>query len=49
MENYIAVSYNGKIDEFKAGSDELAKDYMHRRHGLYWHHHYKLYKGAAVE
>lgn len=49
MNNYIAVSHNGNIDEFTAENDMCAKDYLHRRYGLFWHHHYKLFKGEAVE
>jgi hypothetical protein len=49
MINYIAVSQNGNVEEFKADNDIAAKDYMHRRFGLFWHHHYKLYKGNEVE
>lgn len=49
MNNYIAVRHNGDIDEFNAKSDDSAKDYMYRRYGMFWHHHYKLFKGNEVK
>lgn len=49
MTNYIAVGHNGNVEEFKSDNSVSAKDYMHRRYGIFWHHHYKLYTGTEVE